>query len=563
MAEYLGLQIFGLGGFTTTGVGPAQGMAQPERLSDVGTDAASFVAVDHLARTPKSHSTALADDFIQFGSEWFERVLVNPNEFDLGNILSDQSIPIEIFPTFRSTKQTFTSFTNNAGEGVALDGVVLPYQLDLFEDLQATLEISSSGPANVASTLVFGFSSANVTTFIGLKRILLFPLPPELPFKERLEWKTDILQAEDGSEQRIALREHPRQLFEWKFRITTDEERRKMENILINFLGRTFGIPMWHEGMTLTSAVTAGDTVVNVASTDYTDLRDGGLVLIFQDDENFDVATVTSHDGTTITLDTATLYSYGLDAMVYPLRTAVVDGDPKGEQYTVNALDLDMTWRVTDNVADLADLGSVSTYNGKPVMNQKNILGSNRSTMRVGYDRDIEKFDPGVGGTFQTPLDRVARHSRTKGLRATGKQGLWELRQLLWALRGRQVSFYMPTDLPEFTVLQDLAVGNNGIQVEKNGYAKHVRAESPYNVIRLTLTDGTEIIRTIATTQENEDNSESWTVSENWDSDISAASIAKVDILEQVRFDTDNLTIEHLSGGYVKRIGAPVRGVIS
>lgn len=563
MTTYLGAATFSLAGFSSMGVGSAPVLAQPERLSEVTADAASFVAVDHLARTAKSHTAAAADDYLQFGSEWFERVLVNPNSFSLGNILSDQAIAVEILPTYRADKQTFTSFVNNAGAGISLSGLTLPYQMELFEDLTATLNVSTVGPANVDSTLDFNFSSETVTTPIDLKRILLFPIPPELPFEERLEWMTDIIQAEDGSEQRIAVREHPRQLFQWSFRITTDEQRRKIENILIDFLGRTFGIPMWHEGMTLSTAVAQGDTVLNLVSTDYTDIRDGGLALIYEDEDTFDVATVTSHTGTTITLASEVSRAYGLDARVYPLRTAVIEGKPQGRQYTVNVLDLDLTWRVTDNVADIASTGSLSTYNGKLVMDQKNVLGKNQKTMKVGYDRDQVEFDPGTGQSYQTPLDRVARHSRTKGLRATGKQGLWELRQLLWAIRGRQVSFYMPTDLPEFTVLQDLAAASDGIQIQENGYAKHVRSEAPYNVIRLTLTDGTEILRTVTAAVDQGNGTESWTVDSNWDSDISVASIAKVDILEQVRFDTDNITIEHLSGGYVKRIGAPVRGVIS
>lgn len=521
----------------------------------------TFVPVDQLARTPKTHTTAMADDYIQFGSEWFERNLVKPGSFELGNILSDQSLALEIFSTYRKDKQQLVSFTNNAGDGIELTGITTPYQMELFEDVSGTLEVSTTGPANVDSNLEFEFTSETVITPISLQRILLFPLIPELPYKERLEWMTDVMRSEDGSEQRLALREHPRQYFNWKFRMVTDERRRKIENQLIDFMGRTFGIPMWHESMALSSAITAGDTTINLVSTEYTDLRDGGLVVIFQDEDTFDVSTVVSHTSNSITLASEVQGSYGLDAQVLPLRAAVIDGKITGSQYTVNALDLKVNWRVTDNVNDIASLGTLDTYSGSPILSQKNIVG-NQGIMRTGYDRKVVKFDGDVGKVMENPIDRVATHLRTKGFRAVGKQGLWELRQMLYAIKGRQLSFYMPSDLPEFTLALDIAATDTTMLVEGTGYAKHVRAEGPYNVVRLTLTDGTEVVNTITAAVANNDGTETFTMANEWDSDILVASVAKVDILEKVRFDTDNLTIEHLSGGYVKRIGAPVRGVI-
>jgi len=496
--------------------------------------------------------------------DFFENYHVIPRSFDLGNILSDQSIAMDVFSGFRKTEGSWTGFTNNAGDGTTLSGNPgLPAPMYPLAGYAMTLEVSATGSPSVDSTLDFEFDSGAVTILVPivLNRIVLFPIRPEIPYLEKLQFLTDIIEHEDGSEQRIAARKNPRQFFEWDVRMdngTFDNSR--FESLMFDWQSRNWGVPMWHEATEVSVAVTAGDLTINVDSTDDADYRNDGLILIFTDASTFDVQTVDSFTSTTVTLKSAVVGSYPVGASVTPLRTGHMQRQVAASRWTSGDQNVKLRFRITDNDANLGSTTPFDVYNSKVLLDDCNVMrgGQKQASML----QELILVDNITGLPFQdSPWENgISVYPLT--LRANSRAELWDLRGLLHALRGRQISFYVPTFRNDLIANQNLATASQDLNIVNMGYVQFVRQRQPRDRIWVKLVDGTIFTRQVTTAVEVDSTTETLVVDAIWGQDITLAEIDRISYLEEVRFDTDELEIRYVRGERQVYVSGPVRSIL-
>ena len=542
-------------------------------LAELSVDTPSALAVPALAGpytfvdakpdkvTETDYPGYQADELVGT-ADWFESFHVIPRSFAFGNLLTQQEVDIEVYSAYRNTDETWTAFVNNAGEGISLSGQpTLPYVFDPQEGVQMKLVVDTSGEPNVDTTLDFVFGADTIQVPITLQRVVLFPLRPESGYLEVLEFLTEIIPHDDGTEQRIAKRKNPRQLFNWDFIIEEGRERARLENILFEWQRRVFGIPIWHEATSLTVAASIGATTINVVDTDFRDFREGGLALIYQDDVVNDVVTVATGGigANTLTIDSGILNDYSVGATVTPLRTGVIERTVSGSRYPSGAQELGVQFRVDDNDSNLADVSAWTMLNSKVVLDDNNAI---RQTLSESFDQDVTIVDNATGRVYQTSAWTRNKRVSSKTFWTNSVQGLWTIRQLLHALRGRQISFYLPTFAKDFVVTQNLLNGGSTMTVENVGYTQFVRGRQPKNIIRLTFKDGrTPLIRTIDTFAEVDSSTETLTLTDTWPEEITPEEIDRVMYVEEVRFDTDSFRIQHTTGERTVRVEAAVKTV--
>jgi hypothetical protein len=531
----------------------------PSALDPARTFAGLWEFVDNLADLiPAEHLGHVGNETVAT-YDWFEHFHVIPRKFEFGNILTAQQEPIEVYSAFRDEDHLWLSLINNAGDGVSLIGqpslpVLVPHQTGI----QMELLVDTSGDPSVDTTLDFVFDVGTTEVPISLQRVVLFPVIPESGYLEYLEFATEILEHEDATEQRISLRKNPRQMFDWKLVVEDGRARARLENYMFEWQRRVFGIPIWHELTRLTSAATIGDTVINVGETDYRDFREGGLVLVYTSDTVSDVGTIAvgGITGTTITLQSGVLNNYAAGVMVVPLRTAVVKGQINGRRYPTGVQEMTIQFRVTDNDIDIADTTGWTMLNSKVVLDDSNAI---TGTMSETFDQQVTIIDNVTGQVFQTSGWASNRRTSNKTFWTATVQGLWEVRQLLHALRGRQVSFYLPTFAKDFQPTSQLNSGGSTMNIENVGYTQFVRNRQPKNIIRVTFNDGTApLIRTITTSSEIDDDNETLTLDGVWPSNYPVSVVDRVMYVEEVRFSSDTIRIQHTIGQLTVRIQAPV-----
>lgn len=499
--------------------------------------------------------------------EWFENYhIIFPQTLVLGAITSDQSISFQVFSGFRTTFTTWDTFTNNAGTGTSLDSEPsLPATMNPLDGFTMTLEISINGEPTVNNdaALVFVFSDGSTLNIaIVLSRLVLFPVRPEIPYQEMLRFLTEVNPHNDGSEQRISVRKNPRQFFEWTIAMDDgDFDRSRVDTLMFKWQTLAWGVPMWHEETALTAAATAGDLTITVDSTDNADYRVGSRVLVFEDSQTFDIQTVASFTTTLITLDNGLDNSYAIGVAVTPLRVGKLSQSTSGSRFRSADQDLRIRFRIDDNDSDLGDTSAFDSYNSKVLLDTCNVMTS--PTIAETYQQSIIVVDNDTGLVYQDSPWNSNRHSFPLTLRAYTREETFNLRKLMHAFRGRQISFYVPTFSQDLLPTTAPTAASTDLIIQNIGYTDFVVSTQPKDRIWLRKTDGTIFTRQIVSSVETSSTVETLTVDSTWGAAIALGDIDRISYLEEVRYNTDDIVIRHERGGRLVRVSAPVISTFS
>lgn len=498
------------------------------------------------------------------GDVWFDIIHILPRSIILGNILTTITRQIDVYNAFLYEPHDLQAFINNAGAGTSItDLPTLPFTIPPQESLLLTLEVTPDGAPTINTTLDFDTDEPYLLQIpIQGTRIVMFPFEPETPLIERLQFLTDVFIHKDGTEQRVSLRKAPRQVFDMKLRREDGVERQRVDFLLFDWQSRVFGLPMWHEPTPLTGDVTAGATSINVQDTTLSDFRVGGLAIIYESETKFDALEVTAVGPTSISFNTPVTQDYSAAAgiRVMPLRTAITSQPAKESKYAVNLCDFDLTMRVLDNDVDLSDLTGWPTYNSKILLSDPNAISG---TLDGLIERELTVFDGSGGGKFsQVSTWNRARHSSAKTFVSTTRSRLWAIRKLLHALRGRQVSFYLPTFTKDVTLASLYLSGSSALTITNVGYTRYAKQRTPKLDLRIILNDGTTFTRTVTASSEVDASTEQLTLSSVIAQNIAPEDVARIEFLEKVRIDSDEIVIEHRSANGEANIGFPVRVVL-
>ena len=509
-------------------------------------------------------------DDITVGEVWFDHVHVLPRGgLDFGSVITSATKTFELFNAY-SSETTLTTFLNNAGVGISVpDLPALPTTLSPmvslldptsteFSPVLLDVQADPEGPATFAANLDFTFSPGGlVQLFVQGTRITFVMVEPERPWKESLIWNTSVLSKQDGSEQRISNRKQPRQEFQHTYRLS-DLDRRLYQTLLFGHQGREFAVPQWEENVKLTAAVTGGvDTTLTVENTDDLDLRIGGFVTLYQDAEQFDVLTVDSFTSTTITVESAPANSYAIGDLAMPTRKAIISGQVRGSRQQITLEDFRVRYIVNDNDtgALTADDGGRTLHNSQIVLSDCNVMTG--ASISEGFQTRVVFLDTPSGEVYQEPLWTRFKRTHNVTLRAESRAEIKALRRLLLEFRGQQVAFWVPTNIEDVTVTQNLSSGSDQLVIGNIDYTRFVNAVSPKNTIRVTFTDNTSLIRGVLSAVETSATEETLTLDANWPANRTVSEIQRAEFLELVRQAEDTVSISHERLGSA-RVSFPV-----
>ncbi len=512
------------------------------------------------------------DDRWNEGDVWFDMAVVRPISFTFGNILSTQNETISVYSSYRSQTILLSTVVNNLGAGSTLTGLPdTPFVMGAQSGFSVGLVIDVDGIPVIDDTIDFVFSVSTEEVLVTGQRIFIFPVPPQIPHTEELEFLTDIQESIDGSEHRISTRKYPRQTFNYSLAYDGDD-RRFIENLLYDWQDNIFGLPIWTEPSLLTAAATAAELTITVDETSYGDYRVGGLVIVFIDRDNFDVLEIASFTSTTITFASALNNSYAVGTLVYPMRLANAAQRGRGSRGFVNDADLNIKFTVLDNdigesfasvgpyfIEDPAnpDMGDPHPiYGTKAVFDDPNASSGRMSESLLRKQYEIDNLTG--KRSFSSPWSRSKRGS-VKGFVSHTREELTNIRKVIHAFRGRQISFWLPTFYDEMQLTSLLTNASTTLEIENVGFTTFAVFRAPSrSLLRVVKTDGTILTRTITDSEETSSSLETLTVDESWPEDIQISEVLRIDYVELVRADTDRFQIQHLNAKGDAKISFPV-----
>lgn len=489
-----------------------------------------------------------------YDEDLFNHFLVVPSALALGNLLSDQAKTLEIANMYFIDKEV-SGVVNHAGGGINFPGLPsLPVTLHPFSSLIVSVAISAAGQPTINGTIeldaadVGGANPQALSVPVTGQRITLWVWSPEQFYTEEIQWATDVIESYDGTEQRISMRLTPRQVLTFTNFQTDPQQDIQMRLALFNWMAQVWGVPIWWEQAPMTAQMNSGDVSipVNTANADY---RVGGLVFIrnpMNQTEAFEINTITTN---AITITSGAVNTYPKGSQVMPIRTAYAKTQTQQQVYIVGAEKLNIQFTTLDNVDLSAIAGSFTTYQGLVVLDDINFVDD---MLSESMDRHgVVAMDNISGILYQQFATDRSRVYSIKTWWTDTKDQIWPIRQFFHALRGSQKTFWLPTNRNDLQLAASISGGATTFSVKYSGYSlfgldKNGLPMRPFGDLRITLTNGTKILRQILGAVSVGGVTETFTV----DSTITATTltvsqVARIEFLQLMRIADDKALLTH------------------
>ncbi len=500
-----------------------------------------------------------------FEEQLYESIHVIPARISLGNVLQLDVRTFEVWNAFRKTAQTLASIAESGTEGITLnEPAATPLLYAPLSSKDYSIDVTDDGPAVVDALYTFDFTVESPTLAVTGTRIVAFAFIPQQNLIEILEWKTDVMEGFDGDEQRVRGRKLPRQLFNMKYLFTEDQERNTALNTLTGHHGLALAVPMWQFQRDLDTDLSIDVSVIPVNTVD-ADFRDSTtekaeLVILWRDFNDFEIVEIAVGGlaPSQITLSRPTVRAHtAFDTLIMPMQV-MFSKDPVEWDRTRNAVtSLTIDWLSTD-VADLGDLSALALHDGIPVLDDLNFI-----SRRLGekITRKYEVIDSGSGAIAVRFGRTIPELGTEKGFETKTDAASFALRKILYGLRGRQKTFFLPSFREDFKLVTTIGASDLNIEVDPVEYTKFIDTADPFGDIMIELNDGTRFFRNITAAAEAIGPvREILTIDSVLGQVVTAAEVRRISYLYRSRLNADKIRIQHIRPGELS-VRIPVAGV--
>lgn len=439
----------------------------------------------YVQTTPATAAKALAHQW-SFADDFYNRIIINPHLNDVGNVTSATTTTFEVFNAY-FVKKNLLTLQQLEADGISLSGTAAPHEFVPLESQIYTVAISLNGPPQISTTFKFLWSlPADTVTYelIG-QRVVVFPYLSNDSTKETLEWKTQVLQSNNSTEQRIQLRKHPRQSIEAEYPIDQSQMQRA-ENLLAGWVTSVWGVPAWHEAQQVAN-LSSGASVI-VVDTTKSDYRVGGTLLIWENAGKSTTAKIGTITSTQLNLSKPITSDF-TKPWVTPLRLGRFAGGQAARKSNGFNASVRATFNITDNLA--LGLGTAPTqylgedlYTGDVLKNGEFINDSIIGRVDiVDYGGIVNSFAPWTANKRRRPFRIIA-------------QGMTEVRDFKTFLsrrRGKLKPFWMSTNESNM-IVKSVGTITSLITIQDDGYFTYGQSR---NHILIKTKSGTTFARAI------------------------------------------------------------------
>jgi len=363
----------------------------------------------------------------------------------------------------------------------------------------------------------------------------VWPWIPQINMTESMEWKTDVLTALDGSEQRIRSRVAPRQSFDIEVIV---DDAVQMSKILMDISygqGLEWGFPCWNEQQQLGATLSAdsGSIVIDTITSDY---RDGGYAILWDSPDNYEVIEVSTVAAASLTLAENTVNAFSASALIMPLRTAYISESIERHDHPTARQRINLTVTCTDSVGLSGD-ASPTQYQSQDVIDGSLLISGD--TVKRTINRSLWKLDPEIGTTFITTHDDYPVMTSEHFWRLDSAAGVWSFREWLHRRCGRLVPVWVPSWQHDLVAVGEIASGSADVTVFDSLWRIQGVDQPTKQHIALIKPDGTFVCRQIVSAVAGDAGEEVLTL----DSAPGVTGVTMISFLTLHRFATDRIEL--------------------
>ena len=459
--------------------------AGARRASDIGSGTLRSV----LPSRPETRRPG-AGTVHAFGDIWYENVILFPTQVEVGTISAPYVFPLVIWNSHR-TRQTL-QLRRVGWDGISED---IPGTLTLGPLCWREYEVAvtMSGPAIIEAALEVRSSGGTSLLSVTGMRGVVWPFRPQRGMQETWEWKTEVQEAWDRTETRLALRDVPRISLRCTY-LLEQERAAQLDMLLYEMPGMVFALPAW-ERQTAVSDVQAGAESIS-CDLNTTPWQAGDSLIIWQDERRNELARVAAVGNSALALEAPVSRTYR-NALVMPCMQAHVDG-AAGRDMSVPVAEYDVELRLEDAMPawSVADDSAVEQYEGHDVwefplyLSDGDTLARNLSFPRITLDN-------GLGPVRVLHAAPTPAASFTVTLPAHGREEAMRLRGRLLRRQGCLRPFWLSSRRQDIFPAAVLPAGSDQLSVRGFGTGVGFAADSRRRVLRLEYLDGMVLYRTV------------------------------------------------------------------
>lgn len=368
-----------------------------------------------------------------------------------------------------------------------------------------------------------------------------FPLWPRPPLGEALEWLTDNIISDNGTEDRAQMRLTPRQTLSMDFYVPVAEQPR-LKNILWGNRSNQWLVPFWPHVQHI-GEVALGDWTLTLP-TEFVDFRDYGMAMIWQSPDAYQIVGIdrVTNDTTIVLTQPTAPFS---DAWVIPIRRGFSPGDPS-RRFTGAKSSISMTFQMEES-RQLSP-AAPTQYLGQDIYFDAGLLDGGGLDENLTAPLDIQ--DEALGRVSYSSPWPHARPRRPLKKLADGLEEGWALREWLHRRAGRLRAFWHPSFEADL-ILQSTGALTTTILVRSDEYLlyaanrTHIAVETSTGWLARAITLATQIDP--ATVQ----------LTLNASLAVNASAIQRISWLGLWRLDADRVEINWI-GGQVSSVTIPV-----
>lgn len=431
-------------------------------------------------------------------SQFYNNMVFNPSEIDLGNLTSVQTRTISLWNGF----DVPVSVSQVIGESLA--GITLtqpvdaPFTMGPLQEVTYSLSASTDGPAVINGDYRWTIDATDYVIPVTGRRLVLLMVEPNWSSQviESLEWLTDVIKAYSGKEQRRCLRKNARRKFEFDFMVQ-GLAAQEFENQLWGWQNRPYATPVFTDPCPLTVDLDVGTSVVPLNTLTYSfDAYE--LAMIIDSSGAYEVVQIAEVSDTILLLSNPTQYAWSKGCTVYPMITARLPTETPYKRVTGHLIQgkLALSCEVGSIGAYTPTADPVTTFNGYEVITyQPNWSGGIDFSGGFG----VRTFDSATGKVDIATREDYAKLSRQHQWLLPSRAAILAYREMLYRLKGRFGTVYVPTWNSDFTLARAHYASESALYVLPNSFRQLVGVDPNRNKIMIRLKSGVTAYFTIDT----------------------------------------------------------------
>lgn len=530
--------------YLTDNLNTYSGNGWPPGCSAVGLDLVGATFSSNVPVASVTFPLLAGHKAPSYMDDFYFRIHILPNPIALGNLLSAQQRDVEVWNAWIDAARTLSTINESLTDGLILNRpIVEPTVFQRNESRIYTLNIAVNGPPRIDAAYSFVFDTGAIDLRVTGQRVVPFAIKPDWSraIRDSFEWLTEILTSYAGGEQRRKLREYPRRILQYRIILQGDEQQRG--NILLAaWQSRNFAIPLWFDVTRLSSGVTSNQSAI-ACDTRHRGFYIGGLGIIRQAAFVYEAFEIADMSDSSITVASPLTQDWPANTPVYPLRLGMLDATQKGklEHAGLSVYDMQFLCDDTDNAYEAIDYTTL--YRGLPVLTTPNNVARDVS---MEWARQLEIIDFNINGRYVDDQSNRAAIAFDYNFLAATLAERHALIQALFARAGKFNACWLASGQSDFTVMQDIGAGNNGITVAYTGYSLYL-SDLPNNRRDLVIKTkaGTVYYRRIISATDNGDGTEALVLDSALGADVAVSQIKILSFLTYMRLASDTVTLEH------------------